>query len=1092
MSNAAHFRVRESRAPRPQIPRWMPFICLFFTLLNSELTVVRAQGIKASITGLVTDNTGGVLPGATVTARNQETNAQRSQISGDVGLYLIRNLAPGVYTVTASLPGFMTYEHTELLLQVDQDARLDIKLAVGEVTERVTVTGQSPLLETQTQERGEVIVERQIVDLPLNGRDYLQLAHLTVGVVSGKTNYGEPLPNINGTRVFDVGYTLDGGDNTDFYHLQPATRPSVDSIKEFKIMTTGFGAQYGRAMGGLINAVMKTGTNEFHGSLFEFVRNDKFDAVHFFANKAGLGKPPFRQNQFGATLGGPIVSDRSFFFFAFDGTRIRNQRIRSAIVPDAAQKAGDFSGSAIYDPFNHDATGQRIAFAGGRIPSSRVHPIAQKILSYWPDPNQADLPNFTRTLSANNDENQFIGRFDHSLTDQDDFFARFSYQNRPRFEPGTLPGFGSDLTRKSFHAMLSWTRTFSPTIINEINVSGLHNSPKTVPEHAEQVFNLGFPNEATLDLEQQGFPSIGVTGFAGFGGTRRGDPSTVYTATDNFSIHRGNHLFKFGFQWFDWGINDLLASTGGVGTNFDGGFTGPLDDARTGLASRGESFADFLLGTPQQVNNGLPLGIFRGRQSQYHLYAADDWQVSSRLTMNLGLRWEINLPHTVAHNRAMANPDYVNQQVIYPRGAPLETGPGSIPGFAAKVPHSFRPNERLYDPNYKYLAPRIGVAFRANDRTVFRLGGGIYYGQATGSVGRSVGWAPPWFARTREFYNTAATPTTFMGYVPTINVDTLLANGLDFKAVVADMQPSATSYQWSLNLQRELSRDLALDVGYVGIRAVDLWVARNLNRPDPGPGDVQSRRPLKIATSCECWLSDSTSKYHSLQVKLQRRFSEGLFFLAGYTLSKSQDRVGIWVSNPQNIRDIDADHALTDHDVRNRFTFNTVWELPFAKGMSGGARHVLDGWQLGTIVTLQTGFPYTPFVSNRNFYVNTGGRSHLRPDLRGENWGNLPESQRTVDRFFNPGAFGISERYTWGDAGRNILIQDGLANVDFSVIRNLSFAESHRIQLRFEFFNFFNHANFAAPSANVDRGDVGRVRNAAAARQVQFGIKYAF
>ena len=1087
MLDAIRSSVSEFTAPFHLIPRRIATTCLAFMLITLGVTVVQGQGIKASLTGVVSDSTGGILPGATVTARNQETNAERSQISGDVGLYLISSLAPGVYTVTASLPGFKTYEHTDLLLQVNQDARLDITLSVGEVTERVTVTGESPLLETQTQERGEVISEKQIADLPLNTRDYLQLAHLTVGVVSGKQNYGMDVPVINGNRVFDVGYTLDGGDNTDFYFMRPATKPSVDSIKEFKIMTNGFGAEYGRAMGGLINAVMKTGTNAFHGTLFEFVRNDKFDAPNFFANKAGLGKPPFRQNQFGATVGGPIVGDRTFFFFAYDGTRIRNQRIRSAIVPDAAQKAGLFLGTTLYDPMNLDETGQRLAF-GDSIPSGRIHPIAQNILAFWPDPNQAGFPNFTRTLSANKDENQFLGRVDHQLTDQDDFFVRFSYQSNPRFEPGSLPGYGSDLTGKSFHTMLSWTRTFSPTVINDIRLTGLHNSPTTVPEHAEQVFNLGFANEGSLDLEQQGFPSIGITGFAGFGGVRRGDPSTVYTFNEDLSIHRGSHLFKFGFQWYDWGINDLLASTGGVGSSFNGSFTGPLDDARTGVASTGQPFADFLLGTPQRVDNGLPLGIFRGRQALYHLYAADDWEVSPRVTVNLGLRWEMNLPHTVAHNRAMANPDFVNQQVIYPRGAPLDTGPGSIPGFSEKIPHSFRPGERLYDVNRKFLAPRFGVAFRASDRTVFRLGGGVYYGQAFGTIGRSVGWSPPWFARTREFYDTAAVPTIFLGHIPSIDLDTLLTNGLDFKAVVSDIQPSATSYQWSLNVQRELSRDLLLDVGYVGVRAIDLWTARNLNRPDPGPGPVQARRPLKIATSCECFLSDARSWYHGLQIKLERRFSSGLFFLGGYTWGKSNDRVG----QPQNLQNIDGDDGLSGHDVRHRVTFNTVYELPFARDLAGAGRHILHGWQLGTIVTLQSGFPYSPSVSNTNFWVNTGNRTVLRPDLQGPDWGNLPESQRTVDRYFNPDAFSISDRYTYGDAGRNILIQDGTANVDFSVIRNFDFAESHRIQFRFEFFNFFNHANFAAPRASVDRGDVGTVRSSADARQIQFGIKYNF
>ena len=451
-----------------------------------------------------------MLPGVTVSAVNPETNVSRTEISDETGLYLIRGLVPGTYTVTAEHPGFKKYLHTDIVLQVNQAARIDIVLQVGEISETVSVVGEAPLLETQTQERGEVIIEKQMTELPLNGRNYLQLAHLSVGVVSGKNNYGMEVPNINGNRVFDVGYVLDGGDNTDFYFMRPATKPSVDSLKEFKIMTTGYGAEYGRAMGGIINAVMKTGTNDFHGGVFEFLRNDKLDAANFFANRAGLGKPAFRQNQFGATLGGPLKRDRTFFFFAYDGTRIREQRIRSAIVPDAAQRAGDFSGSTtgIYDPLALDETGQRIPFPGNRIPASRMHSIAQKMLPYWPEANQPGLPNFTRSLSALRDENQVLVRVDHKLSGHDDFFARFSYQSNPQFEPGFLPGFGDDLSSKSFHAALNWTRSFGPTFINEISLSGLHNRPLTIPEHAGKEFNFGFVNDGMLPKNRKVFQAL--------------------------------------------------------------------------------------------------------------------------------------------------------------------------------------------------------------------------------------------------------------------------------------------------------------------------------------------------------------------------------------------------------------------------------------------------------------------------------------------------------------------------------------------------------------------------------------------------------
>ena len=534
---------------------------LFLFLAVSGLRAQVAT-VDATVVGAITDPQGAVIPGVTVTITSLGTNIPQQTISDDEGRYRVAKLPPGEYRLLAEQSGFKSFSIARLTLEVNQTARVDIRLEIGQVSERMEVTSELALLKTDTSELGAVVYEQLIKELPLNGRNYLGLANLTAGAATVPSFYGDTwgsqAGSYNGMSTNQNQYQLDGSDNTSIDIAVPVVRPSLDAIREFKVQTTQYSAEFGRTAGAVVSAVTKSGSNQLHGAAWEFIRNDVFDARNFFA----ASKPPYRQNQFGATLGGPIVRDRVFFFLNYEGYRIRQGVNRTASVPTALERQGDFSQSTrfglgqIYDPFNLDSTGQRVAFPGGRIPASRINPGAANALTFYPLPNIAGtFPNLLLFPSLRDDDDKFMVRFDARVTDKDSIFGRYALESEELFSPSAIPLMGTRNTpNDGYNVSAAWTRILSPRMVTELRGSVSHRVAVDQQEHHGTNYNkqFGYDNADRLPTELYGFPGIGISGYTGLGGGLFfREPTTNVHLVETLSLTRGKHSFKFGFS-YNW------------------------------------------------------------------------------------------------------------------------------------------------------------------------------------------------------------------------------------------------------------------------------------------------------------------------------------------------------------------------------------------------------------------------------------------------------------------------------------------------------------------------------------------------------------
>ena len=770
--------------------------------------------------------------------------------------------------------------------------------------------------------------------------------------------------------------------------------------------------------------------------------------------------------------------------------------MRSATVPTAAQKSGNFSAAGlrpIFNPFDLDpATGLRAAFPDNRIPASRIHPIAQKLLSFWPDENRPGDPfNFVRQFSSLNNADQGIVRIDHNFSERDQLFGRLSMDNNPIFVPGSITGpFGFDQQINGRQAAVVYTHVFGARATNELKFGYTRRQDFQRFENQGHNYarDFGFGNADVIREEVYGFPGIGVTGYTGLGGGNVFDtPTNTFSFDEKVALNRGSHFLKFGFTHWRYRMNSVDTAVGGSSFSFSGRFSG-----RGGAL--GEPFADLLLGAPESIG-GLTsntVGRFAEAMSLYHWFLADDWKVSSRLTLNLGLRYELDLPPTSPGDRAVANFAWKvpGGGLIFPKDAPV---PDEF-----TYPHFFRDSHRLWDVDANNFTPRLGFAFRPfrNTSTAIRGGYGVFYDVGTQNFVRNIGIGPPFYVTGSTTQDFTRAPVYLLGQVPPVALNPTAGVGLGFKAVDDKLRVGYVQ-SWNLNVQHQLPGNTAVEVGYAGNKGTKLMTSRPLNQPRPGSGAVQPRRPFPLFTSCQCYFSDDATSYHALQVKVERRFARGLSFLSGYTWAKaisdgsetggSGDGDSAWPQDELNRR---ANRGLAPYDTRHRFTVSTIYELPFARGAAPALRAMLGGWQLGGIVALQSGFPYSVRYATNT--VNTGERTTIYPDLVGPDHGNLPESARAVQRFFDVGAFQAPAPLQYGTAGRNILIGDGIANVDLSVLRHFKVAERRDLQFRMELFNAFNHPTFGFPAASVGLATAGRVTTASTARQIQFGLKFVY
>jgi hypothetical protein len=1069
-----------------------PLIQLVLGWLIYGACATFAQAPRAEVTGIITDSSKAVAPDAAVIILDLEKGVERKTTSNELGYYRIPLLEPGKYRMTVQKPGFKPVTRAEIVLEVDQVARIDFVLEVGEVMQRVEVQATALLIQSETTEVGQVIDNKRIVEMPLNGRNYLELAQFAVGVLPARqvgkgsrsaqddTNYMAV-----GVHAYQNVVLLDGNDNSSRASGGPlgseaqAVIPPVDSVAEFKVVTNNTSAEYGYRLGGKTLVSTKSGTNELHGSLYEFLRNDQFDGTNFFANRAGRTKPTYRQNQFGGTVGGRVIKNRTFFFGSYQGTRIRLGESYVSTVPSAAVHNGDFSQQPvnrrnIFDPLTITGTGaaaERMPFSNNRIPASRFDPVTKTVIDVYPLPNIAgrdNLPNnYFFAPSDSNDANQYDFRVDHYISNSERMFVRYSRRRQFVNQPGVLPmpadgGTAQTTILNGDNVAMNLSSTINAKTINEFRFGYSHFPTRyDIPytENLNQKFGIkGAPGDTLNDGLNYGWTQFVNSDFTTIGSIQDW-PNINHLdnllIADSLVIQRGSHSLKFGGEYRRSDIIRLPnRKRRGVFT-FTGVYTAQDPNVGSSRASTGNGMADMLLGWPIGILYGFPQG--EDVISPYHaLFIQDDWKITPRLTMNIGLRWELFLAPKFPDLSTFPNktvsryliPEINNVSVdtlVFPKN--------SGDSGAAE--------------NYKNFAPRLGVAYRLTNQWVLRAGAGLYYGQADyiSSEAARFYTQTPGIQEPNITEPNEATTIFVKDAFPPLVINNQLQPNNSISAALSK-KPDLTSSQWFLDVQRNLPSNTLLTVSYNGTSTWHMAKTRNLNQPLTPNATVPAaqRRPRPFFSS----VSDAgdpmlRGHYEALTVKAEKRFSHGVTFLSSFTWSHNIDYAAenLEAGAPSAAwdRSLSLERASSDLNRALGYNLSAVYELPAGRGRrwlrSGPASWMLGGWQVGGILALLSGMPvsHTLNVDNQNL----GGA------VRGD-WltnTNLPDVQRTIDHWFNTSFVGPSAPSVISNAGRNVIIGPGKRNIDIVLSRTFPMPwEAHRLQFRFESFNFTNTPHF--------------------------------
>jgi hypothetical protein len=1101
---------------------------VFLTTLTilASASLVLAQTNTGQIKGVLRDGTHAVIPGANITATSVANGLSFARVTDAGGQFVFPSLAVGEWTLSASASGFKQLIRRGINLRLGQVIDLELELEVGDVTvpEVVTVTTAGQILQVATGEVSEVIEKRRVAELPLNGRQFLQLALLSEGVVKppGGTRgaalqqAGE-LVNVAGQRSGHNIYLLDGVKVTDEYFNNLVINPSVDSIQEFKIQKTLYAAEFGGKAAALINVATKSGTAKFHGNVFEFLRNEKLDAKNFFDDPS-QPIPPFKQNQFGGTFGGPLAiphiflaDNKTFFFASYEGQRIRQSITKTFSVPTAAMKNGDLSAfGQIFDPLTTDAAGNRQAIANNLIPHERLDPVAVALLNKVPLPN---LPGVSRNLLSTAIErtnlDQYSLRIDHQATVNDNFFGRLSIFNARAFQPfgsgklteSLLPGFGRQLTTKATNLALSYTHSFSTDFLNEFRFGFLNVSGGQISENRGVDFAAAARLRGTTSVaDDQGYPQVSFGGLF----SNLGDPTsfitrrdTSYELYDNIFINHGAHRLKFGAYFYRLSFNPVNPDTARGLFSFSGQFTGARPN------QTGNAFADFLLGFPASGQVGIGRSEEHGVTNWFHTYVQDDWNPTHALTINLGLRYEFNQPMMDRDNRLSA----IDLSVPGGRFVIASDGNGNISPTATPllplIPLPFVTSagagwsRSLLQPSNLRFAPRFGFAWRVphTSGTVVRGGYGIFLNQWAYSVQQALARNLPFFLlKNISVASDTAVPSLTTQTILTSNaIGNIGGNNVDHDYRI---EYAATA---SLSIQHQLTPNTMIELSFVGsnIQGADSSTVRNV--PLPGAGQIAPRRPVPLLSSFNSLRWDGYSKYHAGTISIDKRLSRAFSFNANYTLSKSVDDASDPGSTtnetnlPQDVRNRDAERALSSFDHKHRFVASSIWELPFGKGQKflnskGLLPAFAGGWKLMAIASIESGAPFT--VNDQTDRANIGQGPAQRPNCLGDP--NLSASERSADRFFNTSAFTPAAFGTFGTCGRNIVIGPASKNFDLAATKLFKFSESRTLEFRAETFNLFNIVNFDLPNRFAFTPNFGKVFSAGPARQIQFALKFSF
>ncbi len=1122
-------------------------LAAWLLLLSSALasgTVCFGQTF-GTFTGEVKDSSGAAIQGASVMLTEGATNAQRAQRTNADGLYAFPSLPPGRYNLQVKMDGFTTQNQTNIDLQVQQTIRSDFTLQPGQVNESVEVSASAEQLNADNATVGTVIENKRIVELPLNGRDYLQLVQLSPNVSAsfgsaqstnrqGGTRANENL-SIAGQRSTFNHYTLDGIENTDVNFNLYLFQPSIDAIQEFKVQTGVYPAEFGREVS-QVNVSTKSGTNEYHGALFEFFRNYKLDAAPYAFTSNHAPNQPFKWNQYGFTLGGPLsipklfnAKDRLFFLTNFEGFNQRATSNALYSVPTLAMRNGDFSsllprlGAQLYYPTGRIPVGgsyQAAPIVGNIIPQNLIPQQSLQLLNYLPVPNQPIPANGSPVndylLNANNptDKDQFTVRIDWVESAKSSWFGRYSWSDESSLTP-SLSLAGNSLSTNAKQYMISNTRVFSPTAVNEFRfgINSFYNA--VAPALACQqnvVQQLDLPGLDTSNCQTWGIPNMRNLGeISGWGDDTNGPyilNDAIGQVIDNFTWIRGKHSFRFGGEVRRDRYNQL-------GNEFPrGAFNwGASSTANPGVRSSGYGFASFLLGAPTEVDGAFGIAFEQLRATSQAYYFDDTWRVTSKLTVSMGLRYELTPPYydRSQHETNIQLPVFATTaNVTAPNLQPTDVRVGNgnfyqglpfvFPGV--QVARDGRLGKRLYQTDYNDWAPRLGIAWTPTPTWSIRVGAGLFYAQDSSNsrfdLARTLGGKANNVNNNEPAGLPSLTWTNFVTPGATISINNPTLFGVLYDVRTPRIQ------QYLVNVQHELSKSMLFEIGYLGSEGHRLQGLFNANEATPGTSGLPNRLPFSTIGIMQTVQGGGNANYNSLGMKLTRRLSSGLTLLGAYTWAKSIDDVSAIRGQsdtifPQNSRCLQCERALSAFNVAHRFVVSALYELPVGSGKAflnrgGVVNELLGGWQIGSIYTLQTGLPGYPTPGPDQSNTGVGnGRDRLNATGLSQ---SLPNAN--VHEWFNVNAFALEPFGTFGNAGRNTIVFPGRNEWDFSAIKDFRIWERQTLQFRFEGFNFANHPNWGNPSTNWGQNvkpsaNFGVISSTAIAmRQLQFGLKYIF
>jgi len=1049
--------------------------------------IVYAQ--SAQVSGRITDSSGAAVSGAEVKLRNLATGAERQAAASVDGLYVVPLLPPGSYEVHVKHPGFKPVVQSNIALAVEQRAELNFTLQVGAVTEQIEVRAAVSRLNTVEASQGQVIDNQRIVEMPLNGRNYIDLALMSGGAVQAAPGSRIGGFSAGGQRVSQNNYVMDGIDNNSVELAAAGRRaemvqPSIDAIQEFKVQTSAYSAEYGRGMGGVVNLTIKSGSNAIHGSAFEFVRNEIFDARNFF-NPVGTAKPSFKRNQYGMSLGGPVVipkfyngKNKTFFFGDFESTRIRETATVANTIPTQRMRNGDFGELPANRPIRDPSTGQ--PFPGNVIPAGRMDPVAANLVKIYPAPQNAILANnFTYLSPRWQNVDKWDVRGDQNIGSKDNAFFRFSRQDNLLPDTPSLPapaygGGNLDYVTEGMNVGAGWNHILTPSLLLNIRAGWNYtrfkrDNPASAMGHN---FNQEYGIRGATAVPDGGFSQLNITGYRALG---IGPNNPVDRNSQNRQISgdlswtRGRHNVKLGASFLR-SQNPIFNIRNTLGTyTFNGAYTG-------------DGMADFLLGQSNQWAWQSPVTVSM-RASNFGGYIQDDWRINNRLTVNLGVRYEVSPPWYEKNNK----------MGIFD----IDTNPAQ-PALVYATSGGSRADRALVATDGNNVMPRIGFAFKATDKTVIRSGYGLYYAymENMGDSEFLIGNAP--FAHGVTLTGSSTVPALLLVNGPPAGAtDLARATGLQFSSYERN-PPMSNAHQWNFDIQREFGTSWLADVSYSGSRGLHLVRQYDGNFSPAGAGTIDSKRRYSrlaipgtsiVASPLGPVYShryDGNSIYHAMIAKIEKRFSGGFTVLASYTWSKNiGDTCGTAVQGNatgcgyQNIFDMRPDRSIDNQDIPHRFVTSALYDLPLMRG-----NRWLGGWTLGSIVTMASSVPFTPTVQGNP--ANTGTFTVVqRPNATGAAY----SGERTLQRDFNVDAFTRPANFTYGTAGRNILRGRSQFNWDFSALKNFQLLESLRLQFRFEAFTFSNTPRFGAPGNVLGTANFGVITGANTPRNLQFGLK---